>query len=61
MPTVEGTEKFLDKLKYETANEVGLPDYASIDKGNLTARENGKVGGNMTKKLIQYAESNLKG
>ena len=51
----------LDKFKYEVANEVGLPDYDSIDKGNLTARENGKVGGNMTKKLIQYAENQMKG
>lgn len=60
-PAVEGTENILDKLKFETANEVGLPDYNSIDKGNLTARENGKIGGNMTKKLVQYAENQLKG
>jgi len=60
-PAVEGSENALDKLKFETANEVGIPNYANIDKGNLTARENGKVGGNMTKKLIQYAEEHLKG
>jgi hypothetical protein len=50
-PAVKGSEKILDKLKYETTNEFGLPDYASMDKGNLT----------MTKKLIQYAENQMKG
>jgi hypothetical protein len=60
-PAVQGSENILDKLKFEVANEVGIPNYDSIDKGNLTARENGKIGGNMTKKLVQYAEEHLKG
>lgn len=58
-PIVEQAENALDKLKYEVANEVGIPNYEGIDKGNLTARENGKVGGNMTKKLIKYAEEHM--
>ncbi len=28
----------------------------SMDKGNLSSRENGYVGGNMTKKMVAYAE-----
>ena len=60
-PAVQGSENILDKLKFEVANEVGIPNYDSIDKGNLTARKNGKIGGNMTKKLVQYAEEHLKG
>ena len=31
------------------------------DKGNLTARQNGYVGGYMTKKLVEMAERQLAG
>ena len=46
----------LNRLKMETANEVGLANYDSIDKGNLTSRQNGYVGGFMTKKMVQAWE-----
>ena len=42
-------------MKYEIANELGVnlgPD--------ATARENGTVGGEMTKRLVSMAKSNLK-
>ncbi|EZR26889.1 alpha/beta-type small acid-soluble spore protein, partial [Clostridioides difficile] len=42
----------LNQMKLEIANEIGLSNYENIDKGNLTARENGYVGGYMTKKLV---------
>ena len=32
-----------------------------MDKGNLTARQNGYVGGYMTKRLVEMAESQLAG
>ncbi|MEE0712143.1 alpha/beta-type small acid-soluble spore protein, partial [Romboutsia timonensis] len=32
-----------------------------MDKGNLTARENGYVGGYMTKKLVEMAEQQMAG
>lgn len=51
--------KALDQLKYETANELGIANYATADKGQLTSRQNGYVGGTMTKKLVQYAEQSL--
>ncbi|WP_235657329.1 small, acid-soluble spore protein, alpha/beta type, partial [Clostridioides difficile] len=35
----------LNQMKLEIANEIGLSNYENIDKGNLTARENGYVGG----------------
>ena len=41
------------------ANELGLTNYETMDKGNLTARQNGYVGGYMVKKMIQYAEQNM--
>ena len=49
----------LDQLKLEIANELGMPDYNSIDKGNLTSRENGYVGGYMVKKLVEDAQRQL--
>ena len=51
----------LKKLKTEVANELGLSDYEQTDKGNLTARQNGYVGGYMTKKLVEMAEQQMAG
>ncbi|GAA0740878.1 alpha/beta-type small acid-soluble spore protein [Clostridium oceanicum] len=49
----------LNQLKMETANEVGISNYDSVDKGNLTSRQNGYVGGNMVKKMVESYERNL--
>lgn len=49
----------LNQMKLEIANEVGINNYDTIDKGNLTARQNGYVGGYMTKKLVEMAEQQL--
>lgn len=51
----------LKNLKTEVANELGLSNYEQTDKGNLTARQNGYVGGYMTKKLVEMAEQQLAG
>ena len=51
----------LKNLKTEVANELGLSNYDQIDKGNLTARQNGYVGGYMTKKLVEMAEQQMSG
>lgn len=51
----------LNQMKVETASELGLSNYDSIDKGNLTARQNGYVGGTMTKKLVEMAEQQMSG
>lgn len=56
-------EKFvgpaLDQFKLELAAELGIPDYDQIDKGELTSRQNGRVGGNMTKRMVDFAEAVL--
>ena len=57
---VQGAANYLDNMKYEMAGELGLNNYANIDKGDLTARQNGYVGGSMTRKLVQYAEEHMK-
>jgi hypothetical protein len=49
----------LDKFKTEVASELGHSDYDSIDKGNLTSRDNGYVGGTMVKKMVEAYEKKL--
>jgi hypothetical protein len=51
----------LKNLKTEVANELGMANYEQTDKGNLTARQNGYVGGYMTKKLVEMAEQQMAG
>lgn len=46
----------LSQFKTEIANELGISNYEQIDKGQLTSRQNGYVGGNMTKKMVAFAE-----
>jgi Small, acid-soluble spore proteins, alpha/beta type. len=50
----------LDKFKLEVANDLGIYDYDSIDKGELTSRQNGSVGGEMVKRMVAEYESKLK-
>lgn len=45
----------LNAMKYEIASQIGLSNYQTIDKGNLTSRQNGYVGGNITKALVAQA------
>ena len=35
------SQSALDNMKTEIANELGLSNYEQMDKGKLTARENG--------------------
>ena len=49
----------LNRFKEEVASEIGIPNYASIDKGNLPSRDNGYVGGYMVKKMVEAYEKNL--
>ena len=51
----------LNQMKLEIANELGMANYEAVDKGNLTARQNGYVGGYMTKKLVEMAEKQMAG
>lgn len=55
-PVKKSAQGALNRFKVEVANELGIPDYENMDKGNLSSRENGYVGGNMTKKMVAYAE-----
>ena len=49
----------LSRWKNEVASEVGIQNYESVDKGNLSSRQNGSVGGEMVKKMVQSYEQGL--
>lgn len=51
----------LKQLKTEVASELGMSNYEQTDKGNMTSRQNGYVGGYMTKKLVEAAEKQMAG
>ena len=50
----------MNKMKYEVAGEVGV-NLKNGYNGDITSREAGKVGGNMVKKMINYAKENMPG
>lgn len=51
----------LEQLKHQAASEVGITNYAQQYKGDLPSRVNGSVGGQMVKRMIALAESQLSG
>ncbi|MBC6972799.1 alpha/beta-type small acid-soluble spore protein [Bacillus sp. Xin] len=53
---VQGAESVLDQMKYEIAQEFGVQLGA-----DTTARANGSVGGEITKRLVAMAEQQLGG
>jgi small acid-soluble spore protein D (minor alpha/beta-type SASP) len=48
----------LNRFKMEAAREVGV-NLTEGYNGNLTSRENGSVGGQMVKKMVESYESSL--
>ena len=49
----------LYQMKLEIATEFGIENYDVIDKGELSSRTNGKIGGEMTKRLIELGKIQL--
>lgn len=58
---VPGAHKALDDMKYEIAAELSLPVHQGSEDywGDLSAKDCGRVGGRMVKKLIAMGESQL--
>ena len=53
---VPGVQQALDQMKYEIAQEFG------VDLGaETTARANGSVGGEITKRLVRTAQEQMHG
>ncbi|EPZ51568.1 MULTISPECIES: alpha/beta-type small acid-soluble spore protein [Alicyclobacillus] len=53
---ISGASRALDQMKYEIASEFGVQLGAET-----TARQNGSVGGEITKRLVAFAEQQLSG
>ena len=49
----------LDKFKYEVASEVGV-NLKDGYNGDISARDAGRIGVNMVKKMIQQVENSMK-
>ena len=50
----------LDRFKYEVASEVGV-NLKNGYNGDISARDAGRIGGNMVRKMIQQAENSMIG
>ena len=55
---VPAAAEALNKFKYEVASEVGV-NLKDGYNGDISARDAGRIGGNMVRKLIQQAESQM--
>lgn len=55
---VPNAKEGLNRFKMESAREVGV-NLSEGYNGDLTSRENGSVGGNMVKKMVEQYEKNL--
>ncbi len=51
----------LNQFKLEVASEQGIANYDQVDKGNLSSRQNGYVGGTMVKKMVEAYERGMSG
>ncbi len=52
------TKKSLERFKYEVADELGVP-LSNGYNGDLTAKQNGSIGGYMVKKMIEAQEKQM--
>ncbi|BBI34611.1 alpha/beta-type small acid-soluble spore protein [Cohnella abietis] len=51
----------LDQMKYEAAQELGINFPKDGYHGELLSRDAGRIGGNITRRLVQMAEQQLSG
>lgn len=57
--TNSNAKEALNKFKHEVASEVGVTLKDGYN-GNISARDAGRIGGQMVKKLIEQAENQMK-
>lgn len=55
---VPAAKDALNKFKYEVASEVGV-NLKDGYNGDISAKDAGKIGGQMVRKMIQQAEDNM--
>jgi len=51
----------LSQMKYEVAQELGIQIPQDGYMGNIASRDNGSIGGTITRRLVQMAEQQLSG
>lgn len=56
---VPEAQSALERFKYEVASEVGVTLKDGYN-GDISARDAGRIGGNMVRKMIQQVENNMK-
>ncbi len=57
---VPEAQKALHDFKHEIARELGVAQNVQGDYwGNVSSRDNGAVGGNMVRKMIAFAQTQL--
>ncbi len=55
---VPAAKDALNKFKYEVASEVGV-NLKDGYNGDISAKDAGKIGGQMVRKMIKQAEDNM--
>lgn len=55
---VPGAKEAMNRFKQEVASEVGV-NLKQGYNGDLTSKQAGTIGGNMVKKMIRQAESDM--
>lgn len=60
-PVVVQASRALDQLKYEIAHELGIQVPESDYWGTMMTRDTGRIGGQITRRLVALAEQQLSG
>ena len=58
---VQQARAALEQLKFEVAQELGIQIPQDGYYGNVVTRETGRIGGNITRRLVEIAEHQLAG
>jgi hypothetical protein len=58
---VQQARQALQQLKYEVAQELGIQIPQDGYYGFIASRDNGSIGGGITRRLVQIAEQQLAG
>jgi hypothetical protein len=56
---VRQADQALEQLKYEVAQELGIPLSRDGYYGNMLTKDAGAIGGNMVRRMILMAEQQL--
>lgn len=58
-PLVAGVQDKLYNMKYETANELAINVPQGTSWGDVSSRDCGRIGGNITRKLVALGKQQL--